>query len=311
MRDAAGREVGWRSQRHSGQLGVAQARACATPLWPCAKRPGVCSHSGAHPGRCNTKLTDPPTDEPPPAARPPGARPLGKKEGFCSTCGRGFTHPPALAIHQRSCSAKLAAGGEDEPEEEKGEGEEEAVSPEMLAALKAAYEDACGKPPRGTKCKDPDWLAEQTRAALAAAAEAAKAAAENPAAAAKAQALAPKPEPVARATRGVSKPAAPASLTLPSPSGTTLPLPSLLTQMGELHAGDNVCVRFLEDGKWYPATVTALATDGATVEYPQTKEFLACEEELPLADLVRPDHPPRIHLRCAPSGVLTGHAWVL
>jgi hypothetical protein len=58
--------------------------------------------------------------------------------------------------------------------------------------------------------------------------------------------------------------------------------------MGELHAGDNICVRFLEDGKWYPATVAALATDGATVEYPQTKEFLACEEELPLADLVRP-----------------------
>ena len=39
---------------------------------------------------------------------------------------------------------------------------------EMLAVLMAAYEDACGKPPRGTKCKDPDWLAEQTRAALAA-----------------------------------------------------------------------------------------------------------------------------------------------
>ena len=38
----------------------------------------------------------------------------------------------------------------------------------MLAALKAAYEDACGKPPRGTKSNDPDWLAEETRAALAA-----------------------------------------------------------------------------------------------------------------------------------------------
>ena len=52
---------------------------------------------------------------------------------------------------------------------------------EMLAALMAAYEDACGKPPRGTKCKDPDWLAEQTRAALAAksAEEAAAEAAEE------------------------------------------------------------------------------------------------------------------------------------
>ena len=43
-----------------------------------------------------------------------------------------------------------------------------AAKEEMLAALKAAYEDACGKPPRGTKSNDPDWLAEETRAALAA-----------------------------------------------------------------------------------------------------------------------------------------------
>jgi hypothetical protein len=39
---------------------------------------------------------------------------------------------------------------------------------EMLAALQAAYEDACGKPPRGPRGDDPDWLAEQTRAALVA-----------------------------------------------------------------------------------------------------------------------------------------------
>ena len=58
---------------------------------------------------------------------------------------------------------------------------------EMLAALMSAYEDACGKPPRGTKCKDPDWLAEQTRAALVATSireAAAKSAGEDIAAAA-------------------------------------------------------------------------------------------------------------------------------
>ena len=38
----------------------------------------------------------------------------------------------------------------------------------MLAALKAAYGDACGKLPRGPNCDNPDWLAEETRAALVA-----------------------------------------------------------------------------------------------------------------------------------------------
>jgi hypothetical protein len=57
----------------------------------------------------------------------------------------------------------------------------------MLAALEAAYEDACGKPPRGPRCDDPDWLAEQTRAALVATSireAAAKSAGEDIAAAA-------------------------------------------------------------------------------------------------------------------------------
>ena len=64
--------------------------------------------------------------------------------------------------------------------------QEKLAKEEMLAALQGAYEDACGTPPRGSKCKDPDWLAEQTRAALAATAAEEAAATSAEAAVAKA-----------------------------------------------------------------------------------------------------------------------------
>ena len=36
----------------------------------------------------------------------------------------------------------------------------------MVVKLKAAYEDARGKPPRGKKCRDPRWLTQKTQDAL-------------------------------------------------------------------------------------------------------------------------------------------------